>query len=131
MTTSMALGPSATGKPLYLFGWPFPVPPLDGEDDEAEVNAATAEGRYSTDAFAQWRDVMATAVTAEKATRVFPVSEWVGECVLARVGTVAAAGSCGGGAAAAGVAAARSAASSPGAHTRAPRTPPPRAAVPQ
>lgn len=31
------------------------------------------EGRYSTDAFAQWRDVMTTAVAAEKATRVFPV----------------------------------------------------------
>ena len=37
MTTSMSLGPSATGKPLYLFGWPFPVPPLDEEDDEVGV----------------------------------------------------------------------------------------------
>ena len=83
MTTSMSLGPSATGKPLYLFGWPFPVPPLDEEDDEKEVNDLVAEGKYSTDAFAQWRDVMATAVAAEKATRVFPVSEFVSAAAAA------------------------------------------------
>jgi hypothetical protein len=34
-----------------------------------------AQGTINSDAFAQWRDVMATAVAAEKATRVFPVSE--------------------------------------------------------
>jgi hypothetical protein len=34
-----------------------------------------ATGTLSNDAFAQWRDVMATAVAAEKAVRVFPVSE--------------------------------------------------------
>jgi len=33
-----------------------------------------AQGAVDSDAFSQWRDVMATAVAAEKATRVFPVS---------------------------------------------------------
>ena len=42
---------------------------------QESVSAAVAQGTINSDAFAQWRDVMATAVAAEKATRVFPVSE--------------------------------------------------------
>ena len=34
MTTSMAVNATVPQKPLYLFGWPFPVPPMDDEDDE-------------------------------------------------------------------------------------------------
>jgi hypothetical protein len=63
----------SSGKPLYLFGWPFPVPPLDPVDDEAEVAGQAGEGKFSTEAHATWRETLATAVAAEKATRVFPV----------------------------------------------------------
>lgn len=74
MTTSMALGPNSCGRPLYLFGWPFPVPSLDAEEGEAEeVSSGIVEGRVNSDAFAQWRDVLATAVASEKATKAFPV----------------------------------------------------------
>ena len=41
---------------------------------QGRVSEAVAQGAVDSDAFAQWRDVMATAVAAEKATRVFPVS---------------------------------------------------------
>lgn len=47
MTMAMALGPAATGKPLYLFGWPFPVPALDAEDDEQEVATGACRSRRS------------------------------------------------------------------------------------
>jgi hypothetical protein len=77
MTTSAALANSAGSKPLYLFGWPFPVPAMDGGDDEAEVAAAFLEDRLPEDSFVQWRDVLATAVAAEKATRVYPVTTLV------------------------------------------------------
>jgi hypothetical protein len=75
MTTSMAVGPAACGRPLYLFGWPFPVPSLDDmdEDNAETVAQGIQEGRVNSEAFSQWRDVMATAVASEKATRVFPV----------------------------------------------------------
>lgn len=42
-------GPSVYGKPLYLFGWPFPVPELEGavmssgEDGDEEDDRALAE----------------------------------------------------------------------------------------
>lgn len=75
MSTSASLGRAASGKPLYLFGWPFPVPPLDPTDDEEDVAMAVSEGRVDMDAFAKWRDVLATAVAAEKATKQYPVSE--------------------------------------------------------
>ena len=48
---------------------------LHHQHPQEAVAAAVAQGTINSDAFAQWRDVMATAVAAEKATRVFPVSE--------------------------------------------------------
>lgn len=77
MTTSAALANAAGSKPLYLFGWPFPVPAMDGGDDEAEVAGAFVEGKLPEDSFTQWRDVLATAVAAEKATRTYPVTTLV------------------------------------------------------
>lgn len=77
MTTSAALANAAGSKPLYLFGWPFPVPAMDGGDDEAEVASGFLENKLPADAFTQWRDVLATAVAAEKATRTYPVTTLV------------------------------------------------------
>jgi hypothetical protein len=50
MTTSMAVGADVITKPLYLFGWPFPVPPMDDEADEvrgAVAAAAVEAARHS------------------------------------------------------------------------------------
>ena len=51
------------------------MPALDGDIEEDEVTADTAKGKYSLQVFQHWRDVLATAVAAEKATRLFPVCE--------------------------------------------------------
>lgn len=91
MTTSAALAASSStgSKPLYLFGWPFPVPPMpapgsEGDDSEASVAASFLDSSgpggksvVAEEAFAQWRDVLATAVAAEKATRTYPVNTLV------------------------------------------------------
>lgn len=56
-----ATGPSVYGKPLYLFGWPFPVPHLDGavvstmdgedaEDDEVALAGSDAEAAEAAQA---------------------------------------------------------------------------------
>jgi hypothetical protein len=39
MTTSMAISGELVHKPLYLFGWPFPVPPMDDDNDEVRARA--------------------------------------------------------------------------------------------
>jgi len=77
MTSAAALANAAGSKPLYLFGWPFPVPAIDEVEDEKDVAEAFAEGRLPEDNFAQWRDVLATAVAAEKATHTYPVATLV------------------------------------------------------
>lgn len=52
MNVASAVGPSMYGKPLYLFGWPFPVPPLEGavvspsdvsDDEDVEALKASDE----------------------------------------------------------------------------------------
>jgi hypothetical protein len=48
---------------------------------QAEVAEAFAEGKTPADAFAQWRDVLATAVAAEKVTRQFPVGAFTLVCL--------------------------------------------------
>jgi hypothetical protein len=60
MTMAAATGPSVYGKPLYLFGWPFPVPPLEGavmssgdeqdDPDDAAVAASDAESMEAAQA---------------------------------------------------------------------------------
>ena len=77
MTSAAALANTAGSKPLYLFGWPFPVPSIDGVEDEADVAQAFSEGKLPDENFAQWRDVLATAVAAEKATHTYPVATLV------------------------------------------------------
>lgn len=82
MTTAMALGPApGGGKPLYLFGWPFPVPASDErpDEDEATVLAGVTAGRIERDHVAAWNEVCETAQASEKATKAFPVSEWGGQ----------------------------------------------------
>lgn len=56
MTTAMALGPAPGGKPLYLFGWPFPVPAAEerADEDESAVLAAVASGRVEREQVAAW-----------------------------------------------------------------------------
>ncbi len=65
-----ATGPSIYGKPLYLFGWPFPVPALegavmssgDGEDaDEDEVALAGSDAEAAEAAQA----LLATSTAAQ------------------------------------------------------------------
>jgi hypothetical protein len=77
MTAAAALANAAGSKPLYLFGWPFPVPAIDGVDEEADVASDFANDKLPEDNFAQWRDVLATAVAAEKATHTYPVTTLV------------------------------------------------------
>lgn len=43
VSTAAAAGPSLYGKPLYLFGWPFPVPHLDGAVMSGAENGGDAE----------------------------------------------------------------------------------------
>lgn len=77
MTAAAALANAAGSKPLYLFGWPFPVPAIDGIEEEADVAADFAADRLPAENFDQWRDVLATAVAAEKATHTYPVTTLV------------------------------------------------------
>jgi len=45
MTTSMAISGEVLHKPLYLFGWPFPVPPMDEQKDEVRAPHASRRER--------------------------------------------------------------------------------------
>jgi hypothetical protein len=67
-----AAGPSIYGKPLYLFGWPFPVPQLegavmssgdaeDGEEDEAALAMSDTEAMQAANAMLSASDPWAVS----------------------------------------------------------------------
>jgi hypothetical protein len=79
MTTAMALGPAPGGKPLYLFGWPFPVPTAEvrPDEEEAAVMRGVTAGTVLSGHVAAWTEVCTTAQASEKATKAFPVTTLV------------------------------------------------------
>jgi hypothetical protein len=97
ISMAASVGVSFYGKPLYLFGWPFPIPHLNGavipsEDDSDETSAelreaieesdkeASASARAMLDGdesngsiFSTWQARIREVVQQEKVSRVFPV----------------------------------------------------------
>ena len=97
ISMAASVGVSFYGKPLYLFGWPFPIPHLNGaviptEDDVDESSpelreaieesdkeaSATARAMLDGDEsngsiFSTWQARIREVVQQEKVSRVFPV----------------------------------------------------------
>jgi hypothetical protein len=84
VSAAAAPGPSLYGKPLYLFGWPFPVPHLDGAvmsspdregDDEHAVAISQSEAQAAAQKLLSTVDaepVRAPRARARRAPRAAP-----------------------------------------------------------
>ena len=81
VTMAAASGPSVYGKPLYLFGWPFPVPPLEGAvmvsphgdgDDEHAVAASMEESNAAAARLLTTKDAAPVRLRARASPRCAP-----------------------------------------------------------